>query len=208
MSVGRACECGSCITMVSRLTRSLSWRISNACAPIASAMSAPRLLRIAASTVSVSVNAACRLLHRNSSACAPLVVVSSLREQAVRRRSKILITLGVIAAVMVAVRVALPSIITREVNQRLHTLEAYDGRIQDVDLALWRGAYRVKGIEIVKRNAARPIPFLQCPRVDFSVQWRALMHGRLTSELVLFSPDINLVRAETEERSQLGTEED
>src|SRR5687767_2284417 len=85
-------------------------------------------------------------------------------------------------------------------------LESYDGYVEDVDLALWRGAYRVDGIRIVKTGSKQPEPFFDGDRIDFSVEWRSLLRGRLVSECEMWGPRINLVRSEAEDQSQLGTE--
>ena len=76
-----------------------------------------------------------------------------------RRRDKLLIALGAVILLLVAVRLALPSIVLHQVNSRLMALEAYDGHVDDIDLALWRGAYRIDGIRIVKTGAKHPTPF-------------------------------------------------
>ena len=57
------------------------------------------------------------------------------------RRHKWLWILGTLAVLLIAVRVALPSIVKDIANDRLMALEHYDGHVLDVDLALWRGAY-------------------------------------------------------------------
>ena len=68
------------------------------------------------------------------------------------RRNKIFLTLAIVAVVLIATRAALPYAVKDYVNRTLHGLEAYDGSVDDVDLALWRGAYRIDGIRIVKRG--------------------------------------------------------
>jgi hypothetical protein len=121
-----------------------------------------------------------------------------------RRRHRLLWTLGIVVMVLVILRAALPSIVKDEVNKRLAALEDYDGRIVDVDIALWRGAYRVDGIEIVKTGSRQPTPFFSADHVDFSIEWRSLLRGSLVGESVLSRPNVNLVRAENKEQSELG----
>ena len=65
-----------------------------------------------------------------------------------------------------AVRLALQPIVLREANARLMALEAYDGHVDDIDLALWRGAYRIDGIRIVKTGAGQPTPFFSGDRIE------------------------------------------
>ncbi len=122
----------------------------------------------------------------------------------VRRRDRILWTVGILVVLLVAARAALPYFVKDWVNRKLVALENYDGHVADVDLALWRGAYRVDGIRIVKTGSDEPEPFFDADRIDFSIEWRSLLRGALVSECVMFAPRINLIRAESEGESQLG----
>jgi hypothetical protein len=59
---------------------------------------------------------------------------------------------------------------------------------------------------MVKTGSKQPVPFFNGDRVDLSIEWRSLLRGRIVSECELYEPQVNLVRAETKEQSQLGTE--
>src|SRR5262245_34607553 len=93
------------------------------------------------------------------------------------------------------------------VNGRLAALDHYSGSVADVDIGLWRGAYSVDAIEIVKTGAGRRTPFFKSDRVDFSVEWHSLIHGALVSEAQFYAPQLNLVQARSDEKSQMGKEE-
>jgi hypothetical protein len=123
------------------------------------------------------------------------------------RARKTLIVVLAVAVVLVAARLALPHVVERYVNRQLAALEAYDGHVGDIDIHLWRGAYSIVGIEIVKTGASRPVPFFKARRIDFSVQWRNLWRGSLVSEAAFDAPELNLVHAKSESESQLGDEE-
>ena len=84
--------------------------------------------------------------------------------------------------------------------------EAYDGHIDDLDLALLRGGYDIKGIEIVKTGAGQPVPFFKADRIEATVEWHSLLRGSLVAEGDLYRPQVNLVQAESEQQSQLGKE--
>ena len=114
---------------------------------------------------------------------------------------------GGLVIVLIAVRLALPSIVKDFVNDRLMALEHYDGHVMDVDIALWRGAYQLEGIRIVKTGADQPEPFFDGDLIDLSIEWKSLFRGKLVAESVFTRPNINLVRAENKRRSQTGTEE-
>ncbi len=123
------------------------------------------------------------------------------------RRRRLVIILASIVAVLVAVRLALPDIVERYANRKLAALEAYDGHVGDIDIHLWRGAYSVDDLVIVKTGAKRPVPFFRAQRVDFSVEWPSLLKGRVVAEAHFTAPEINLVQGRTEAESQLGKEE-
>jgi hypothetical protein len=122
------------------------------------------------------------------------------------RRYKYLWAIVLLVAVLVAVRAALPSIVKDYVNDKLQAMEAYDGHVEDVDMALWRGAYRVEGIRIVKTGAQQPTPFFSGDSVDFSVEWRSLLRGSLVAEGEFLRPNLNMVQARNEQQSQTGKE--
>ena len=127
-----------------------------------------------------------------------------------QRRNRVFLTLAVIAVVLIAARVALPYLIKDYVNETLHGLEAYDGSVDDIDLALWRGAYWIDGLRIEKRGtkASETSPFFSSDRIDLSVEWRSLVKGRLVAELAFVRPRLNLIQAESKAASQVGAEED
>jgi hypothetical protein len=122
------------------------------------------------------------------------------------RRQKLLWILAAVALLLVAGRVALPYVVEDFVNRRLMALESYDGKVEEVDLALWRGAYRVNGVRIVKTGSRQPVPFFDGDRISISIEWRSLLRGRLVAECEMWRPRVNLVRAESKAQSQLGTE--
>ena len=104
------------------------------------------------------------------------------------RRRKIVIALSSHVVLLVAGRIALPYVVEDYVNDKLAALDSYDGHVSDIDIHLWRGAYSIDGIEIVKTGASRPIPFFRADRLNLSVEWRSLMHGSIVSEASFLVP--------------------
>jgi hypothetical protein len=123
------------------------------------------------------------------------------------RKRKILIIVLAIVLLLVAARIALPFVVEDYVNGKLQTLDSYRGHVGDIDVHLWRGAYSIDDIEILKAGAARPVPFFRATRLEFSVEWRSLFRGALVSEATFLQPQVNLVQARSEQESQLGGEE-
>jgi hypothetical protein len=123
------------------------------------------------------------------------------------RKRKILIAVLAFALLLIAGRIAMPYAVEDFVNARLGSLDAYRGHVGDIDIHLWRGAYSIDAIEIVKIGAARPVPFFRADRLDLSVEWRSLFRGSVVAEAVFLGPELNLVHAKAEKQSQLGSEE-
>lgn len=123
-----------------------------------------------------------------------------------RRRNKYLLILGIAVVLLVAVRLSLEPILLDYANDKIDALEAYDGHIDDLDLALLRGGYDIKGIEIVKTGSGQPVPFFKGDRIEATVEWHSLLRGQLVAEGDLYGPQVNLVEAESEQQSQLGKE--
>lgn len=113
---------------------------------------------------------------------------------------------GILALLLVAARLALEPLLLNYVNRKIDALDAYGGHIADLDLSLLRGGYEIEGIEIVKSGAGQPVPFFKADRIAATVEWRSLLRGRLVAQADLFRPQANLVKAETEQQSQLGKE--
>lgn len=123
-----------------------------------------------------------------------------------RRRDKVLVSLGVVLAVLVIARALLPIWMENFMNEQLAALEGYDGSVEDVDFALWRGGFGVDNLRLVRTTADLETPFLDCERMDVTIEWRSLMRGRIAAQGKVVRPVLNLVQAKTEEESQMGTE--
>jgi Domain of Unknown Function (DUF748) len=123
-----------------------------------------------------------------------------------RRRNKYLLIVAIVVVMLVGVRLAMEPVLLRYANQKLDALPAYGGHIDDLDLALLRGGYDLKGVEIVKTGAGQPVPFIKADRIEATVEWHSLLRGQLVAEGDLYRPQVNLIKAESEKKSQLGKE--
>jgi hypothetical protein len=120
------------------------------------------------------------------------------------RQRKLLITIGVIAIVLIGLRIALPFIVQHYVNNKLDVSPAYAGQVGDIDIALIRGAYSIDNIEIVKTDGDVPVPLFAAREVEFSLLWKALFHGAVVGEAEIYEPVINIVDSEDEANKQTG----
>jgi hypothetical protein len=125
----------------------------------------------------------------------------------VRARTKWLGTLGLLALLLLAARAWAPIAVQRYVNRVLDRAQGYHGTIGDVDLALWRGAYQIEDVDILKSGGRVPVPLLRAPLVDLSVEWRALFEGSVVGEVWLEGAELNFVSGPPSQR-QSGVETD
>ena len=101
-------------------------------------------------------------------------------------------------------RAVLPWAVRDYVNRTLDRNQLYAGKIGPVRIHLWRGAYSIDEVRISKVTANVPVPFFAAKRVDFSVQWNALLHGRMVGKVEMDAPQINFVDAPSEDEKQTG----
>jgi hypothetical protein len=124
-----------------------------------------------------------------------------MRKNGSKRRT-LFIVLGAVVVLLIAVRIALPYILLRFVNRELTKIQGYRGHVEDIDVALIRGAYTIKGIKLDKTSGKIPVPFFSASVIDLSVEWKALFHGALVGEIVARSPTLNFVKGPTAATSQ------
>jgi hypothetical protein len=115
---------------------------------------------------------------------------------------RVVITIVVMAVLLIAARVALPYVVKQQVNQRLAAIPGYSGHVDDIGIALVRGAYTMRGVAIYKVHGAAREPFFAARAVDFSVAWRELFRGKVVSDIHVDEAELNLVAAATRETSQ------
>lgn len=115
-----------------------------------------------------------------------------------KKRKAWKIVLISIVLVLIIFRLILPHIVLSFVNKKLSTIKEYYGHVDDVDIALIRGAYQIHDILLVKVDSVThqrdTTPFFKCPEIDLSVEWRALFKGRVVGEIVLEKPVLNFVK--------------
>jgi hypothetical protein len=129
------------------------------------------------------------------------------RPPARRRRSvwrRIGLVFAGLAVVLGAARIALPSFVHDYVTRTLDQNPLYAGRVGDVTIHLWRGAYSIEDVRISKRTGDIPVPFFSARRIDFSLEWPALRRGHLRGKVRMDGPEINFVDAAEKSNAQNG----
>jgi len=96
----------------------------------------------------------------------------------------------IIVVVLVAFRLYLPTLVKNNLNKILADIPGYYGQVEDVDIALIRGAYVINGMYLNKLNAKTQIPFLNFPKNDISIEWKSLFNGKIVSEIIMTNPEV------------------
>lgn len=115
-----------------------------------------------------------------------------------KKRKKWLIALLILVVILVVARIILPYFVLKYVNKTLSELKEYKGHVEDIDIALIRGAYQIIDIRIDKidsvSNKVDTIPFFKSPQIDLSVQWNAIFKGAIVGEIYVTDPVLNFVK--------------
>ena len=81
-------------------------------------------------------------------------------------------------------------------------MNGYYGHIDDIDIALYRGAYQINDMYLNKKDSAsgKQTDFFKVKTIDLSVEWKALFHGSLVGELEFMDPKLIF----TKDKAELG----
>lgn len=121
-----------------------------------------------------------------------------------KKRKVLLIILGSLLVILIALRIALPYILLKLVNRELAQIKGYYGHVEDIDVALIRGAYTLKNTKLEKTGGKIPVPFFASDLIDLSLEWKALFHGSIVGKIVASHPTLNFVKGPSEATSQTG----
>lgn len=101
---------------------------------------------------------------------------------------------------LLAFRIVLPFILLKYANHTLATMDGYYGHVNDVDVALLRGAYVLDSFYLnkVDEKTLNQTPFMSAKIVDLSLEWGALVRGKLVGELVFDQPNLRFTEDKVE----------
>ena len=117
-----------------------------------------------------------------------------------RFRKKRYIIPIIIIIVLIAFRLYLPTLVKNYVNKVLAEIPGYYGHVDDIDIALIRGAYVIDGMYLNKGTAESQVPFLNFPKSDISIEWKSLFRGKIVSEIIMTSPEVVYVFEDQKEQ--------
>lgn len=107
-------------------------------------------------------------------------------------------------ALLVVARLMMPSTVRWYVNRAIDRNPLYDGKIGDVHIHLWRGAYSIDDIRLNKTTGNVPVPLFAAKRIDLAIEWNALVAGKLAGKVEIDRPELNFVDAKNESEDQTG----
>ncbi len=113
------------------------------------------------------------------------------------RRVRVLL---IIFCILVVIRIILPYILCYVINNRMANIPGYYGQVDDVDLAIYRGAYVLNDIYLDKKDSltGEQTPFLSGKRVDLSIEWGELFQGNLVGEVDVDSLSVKFTKDKME----------
>ncbi len=118
------------------------------------------------------------------------------------KRKRWKIVLITIVLLLITIRLILPFVVLKYVNKTLAGIKGYYGHVEDIDIALIRGAYQINDLKLVKVDTVTKkqdtIPFFTTPQIDLSVEWRAIFKGRVVGEITVEQPILNFVKGKHE----------
>lgn len=128
-----------------------------------------------------------------------LILIKSIMKKALK------ITL-IVFAILLVLNFLLEPIALKYVNKTLNNIEGYKGEVKDLDIALWRGAYRIDSLRLDKLNGDFPEPFFETKSIDISIEWKALFNGAIVGEIIVDKPVLIFAVEPGGEEVQAGEE--
>ena len=122
------------------------------------------------------------------------------------KRKRYLVPLTIIVMLLLF-RLFLPTIVKRYVNKVLADIPGYYGQVDDIDIALIRGAYVIDGLYLNKVNAGSKVPFMDFEKTDISVEWKSLFKGEIVSEIIMTRPKIIYVFEDQQDSTEVEAED-
>lgn len=116
------------------------------------------------------------------------------------RKRKMLIAVLITVVLLVAIRLALPYVILHYANKSLANMEGYRGHIEDINIALIRGAYQIDSIYLNKLDSVtqKETPFFAASMIDLAVEWKALFRGSFVGDVTLTNPSLRFTKDKVE----------
>lgn len=118
----------------------------------------------------------------------------------ISKRHRFFKILLITVVVLAAIRLALPYVILKYANNSLANVPGYRGHVEDIDLAIIRGAYTIDSIYLNKVDTVtrKETPFFAASMIDLSVEWKALLNGEIVGEMIFTRPMLRFTKDKVE----------
>lgn len=120
------------------------------------------------------------------------------------KKRKRRMVLYIILLFLVAVRIWLPYFLKDRLVAAVNKSEGYECQLDDLDLALFRGAMILEGFKIQVTTNNIKKPFVYVESADISVEWRSLLKGAIVSEIYIDKPNLYFADGDEKEEKQAG----
>ena len=137
----------------------------------------------------------------------PTLIVRRRRGEASARQPRRRLRTALIAALVVlgAARLALPFVVERKLNAKLGSLEGgWEGRVEDVRLAIWRGAVSLRGFTMSQESTGT---LLKIPALGVDLSWANLFRGLVVADVAMARPSMRVTLERTKAAAEIAKEE-
>ncbi|MES2309465.1 MAG: DUF748 domain-containing protein [Verrucomicrobiota bacterium] len=117
---------------------------------------------------------------------------------------KVGITILIFVFVLILIRLSLPFFVLRFVNRQLNQIPGYTSHVEDIHIHLWRGAYDIVNLRMLKKGGDPDAPFVEIPILKLSMEWRAIFYGRFVGKILIQQPTLRFIYAEKKDNSQFS----
>lgn len=135
-------------------------------------------------------------------------IPSNLEPRTHRWFRRLLFTAFIFIVVIVAVDFIASPIVRSRINRKLSALPDHEGRVEKVNLSLWRGRCELHDFIFRERGRAAEPPFVRVGRAALNLSYASLLRGKLSAASVVENAEITIVQtlpkpaAEKEEKKK------
>lgn len=111
-----------------------------------------------------------------------------------RKRRTLLVILLSLLLLIAIIALLLPVIMLKYANRQLHNLKEYTGNIESLNMNLVNGTYVVRDFIMMKKDEngkKDTTPFMKVSRTDLTLDWGALIKGKIAAKVIITEPIIN-----------------